>query len=337
MKGITTAARFDVAVRACHGSQGTRARAGAHFGDRAATRRRCLVALATNEPVAERPGDSLPRRGGHGPAPRLPGLADEIIAAIAARVPDYARPMEGPFGQGVRSGSRRRFDRSSNLVEDPARPRAGARSTSSLGRGEMRAGPQPRRAAGAYRLGARVAWRRLSRPAAGGLEPGPSTSWPRHLRLHRRALGRLGRGLRREQAAPRGELPARRRRPRRAAAGRAGGRAAVRPAADRRQAAPAARSGAFLGARGRQSPDGWRQPGRRGAGGPRRPSRRRSPTCCARPAPRRGARAQLETALGRRPRRARTGAVHWRDAPVRHWPARRGVRAAAAAGARPLA
>ena len=36
--------------------------------------------------------------------PVLPGLADDIIAAIAAEVPVYARPMEGAFGRGVRLG-----------------------------------------------------------------------------------------------------------------------------------------------------------------------------------------------------------------------------------------
>src|SRR5687768_17917946 len=36
--------------------------------------------------------------------PVLSGLADEIIAAIADEVPDYARAMEGEFGQVVRRG-----------------------------------------------------------------------------------------------------------------------------------------------------------------------------------------------------------------------------------------
>ena len=34
--------------------------------------------------------------------PVLPSLADEMIAAIAREVPDYARAMEGEFGQVVR-------------------------------------------------------------------------------------------------------------------------------------------------------------------------------------------------------------------------------------------
>ena len=36
--------------------------------------------------------------------PALPGLADEMIAAISLEVPDYARAMEGTFGQLVRMG-----------------------------------------------------------------------------------------------------------------------------------------------------------------------------------------------------------------------------------------
>ena len=31
--------------------------------------------------------------------PALPGLADEMIAAISLEVPDYARAMEGTFGR----------------------------------------------------------------------------------------------------------------------------------------------------------------------------------------------------------------------------------------------
>ncbi len=34
----------------------------------------------------------------------LPGLADQIVDAIAGEVPDYARPMEGRFGETVRFG-----------------------------------------------------------------------------------------------------------------------------------------------------------------------------------------------------------------------------------------
>ena len=36
--------------------------------------------------------------------PELPGLADEIVTELSHGVPDYARPLEGPFGKALRSG-----------------------------------------------------------------------------------------------------------------------------------------------------------------------------------------------------------------------------------------
>ena len=32
--------------------------------------------------------------------PGLPSLADDIIAEIGREVPEYRRPLEGPFGRG---------------------------------------------------------------------------------------------------------------------------------------------------------------------------------------------------------------------------------------------
>jgi len=36
--------------------------------------------------------------------PELEAVTDEILATIAREVPDYARPLEGRFGHGVRTG-----------------------------------------------------------------------------------------------------------------------------------------------------------------------------------------------------------------------------------------
>ena len=48
--------------------------------------------------------------------PELPALADEIIEAIRAEVPEYRRPMKGEFGRGMVlclawQRARARFDR----------------------------------------------------------------------------------------------------------------------------------------------------------------------------------------------------------------------------------
>jgi hypothetical protein len=122
--------------------------------------------------------------------PELPGVADEIIAEIGASVPAYARPLEGAFGRGVRVGVDEALHQFLALVGDadaehvqgdaPAdrgqgderalgRGRAVYRA---LGRGEWREGRSLDALLAAYRVGARVAWRRLAAAGtAAGVEP----------------------------------------------------------------------------------------------------------------------------------------------------------------------
>src|ERR671916_1377708 len=94
--------------------------------------------------------------------PVLPGLADEMIAAIAEEVPDYARAMEGTFGQLVRLGVEVALRRFVDMVADPAADVTRARDTYvNLGRGEFHAGRSLDALMAAYRVGARLAWRRF--------------------------------------------------------------------------------------------------------------------------------------------------------------------------------
>lgn len=111
----------------------------------------------------ERPWASLPRDTAAVLAPALPALADEIIEAIRQGVPDYARPLEGPFGEGLRGGVEQALRRFIELIgrTDPD-PDFGRQVYVDLGRGEMRAGRRLDALLAAYRLGARVAWRRLA-------------------------------------------------------------------------------------------------------------------------------------------------------------------------------
>src|SRR5438067_8156349 len=51
--------------------------------------------------LAERPWNALPPATAEALRPELPGLVEEIIEAISHVVPDYARPLEGPFGQAL--------------------------------------------------------------------------------------------------------------------------------------------------------------------------------------------------------------------------------------------
>src|SRR4051812_6615122 len=94
--------------------------------------------------------------------PTLPGLADEMIAAIALEVPDYARAMEGTFGQMVRLGVEVALGRFMDMVADPTADVTRARDTYvNLGRGEFHAGRSLDALLAAYRVGARLAWRRF--------------------------------------------------------------------------------------------------------------------------------------------------------------------------------
>jgi hypothetical protein len=123
--------------------------------------------------VADRPWTALPPQVAEVLRPELPALADEIIAAIGEGVPDYARPLEGPFGAALRIGVVEALRQFVAMVEDPAGGRGAGREVYvNLGRGEMRAGRSLDALLAAYRLGARVAWRRFV--AAGeraGLSP----------------------------------------------------------------------------------------------------------------------------------------------------------------------
>src|SRR3954454_8985581 len=95
--------------------------------------------------------------------PELPSLGDEILAVIAEEVPEYARPLEGNFGRGLRLGVEEALRQFARLVAGPGTRRAQSREVyRGLGRGEMREGRGLNALQAAYRVGARVAWRRLS-------------------------------------------------------------------------------------------------------------------------------------------------------------------------------
>jgi hypothetical protein len=120
--------------------------------------------------MAVQPWHELPPEVAEVLRPALGTVANEIIAAVAT-IPAYARPMDGPFGDGVRAGVREALRHFMAEVEAGGRvPRSDVYVT--LGRGEMRAGRTLDTLLSAYRIGARVAWRRFA--AAGverGLEP----------------------------------------------------------------------------------------------------------------------------------------------------------------------
>src|SRR4051794_37573909 len=72
--------------------------------------------------------------------PGLPDLAEEIITAIGREGPEYRRPLEGPFGRGLRTGVERALGRFVEALVDPAADDGAIREVYvELGRGEMRA------------------------------------------------------------------------------------------------------------------------------------------------------------------------------------------------------
>ena len=130
------------------------------------------ISTAPQISALERPWQSLDPGVGAAIAPVLGAVADEITAAIADAIPEYRQPMGEAFGRGVRDAIEETL---SQFLAQLGRPAAGERPGRdvyvALGRGEFRAGRRLDALQHAYRVGARVAWRRISEAAiAGGLE-----------------------------------------------------------------------------------------------------------------------------------------------------------------------
>lgn len=96
--------------------------------------------------------------------PELGAVTEEILATIAREVPEYARPLEGRFGRGIRTGVGEALKQFVALIREPDAGRELGREVYvGLGRGEARQGRTLDSLQAAYRVGARVAWRRLAR------------------------------------------------------------------------------------------------------------------------------------------------------------------------------
>jgi PucR C-terminal helix-turn-helix domain len=98
--------------------------------------------------------------------PELPAATEEILETIAREVPEYARPLEGGFGVAIRTGVSEALRQFVALIRDPEAGREPGRDVYvGLGRGELREGRTLDALQSAYRVGARVAWRRVSAAA----------------------------------------------------------------------------------------------------------------------------------------------------------------------------
>ena len=109
-------------------------------------------------------GNVLPRRLADILRPELASLATEIVDEIRAKIPAYARPLDGPYGKSIRAGVQHA---TSLFIDQIANPDVSVaevlRRAPQAGQNEMREGRSLDDLQAAYRVGARVSWRRIMR------------------------------------------------------------------------------------------------------------------------------------------------------------------------------
>lgn len=94
--------------------------------------------------------------------PELPSLADEIITTIRDKIPEYARPIDGLYGQIMRTGVEQALTSFVDLVADPSMSLADRDEVARmLGRHEAEEGRSLDSLQMAYRVGAQRAWHRV--------------------------------------------------------------------------------------------------------------------------------------------------------------------------------
>jgi PucR C-terminal helix-turn-helix domain len=94
--------------------------------------------------------------------PELASLADEIITQLREKIPEFARPIDGPYGQIMRTGVEQALASFVDLVADPAAPPAGRDEVAlMLGKHEAEEGRSLDSLQAAYRIGAQAAWQRV--------------------------------------------------------------------------------------------------------------------------------------------------------------------------------
>src|ERR1700761_239562 len=117
--------------------------------------------------LADQPWHELPPGVVEVLRPALDDVAHEMMEAVAT-IPAYARPLEGPFGDGLRIGVQEALKHLLEEIEEGGHVER-LDVYRALGQGEMRAGRSLETLLSAYRVGARVAWRRF---AALGVDAG---------------------------------------------------------------------------------------------------------------------------------------------------------------------
>jgi hypothetical protein len=108
----------------------------------------------------DRPWRRVPTWVGAALRPELAGATDEIIEAVRAEVPEYARPLEGRFGRRIVQGVSVALEQFADLLGSDA-ALADTRVYRALGQLEHREGRTLAALQSAYQVGSRTAWRRI--------------------------------------------------------------------------------------------------------------------------------------------------------------------------------
>ncbi|HWF33766.1 MAG TPA: helix-turn-helix domain-containing protein, partial [Solirubrobacteraceae bacterium] len=131
--------------------------------------------MIAQEIPLERPWQAVPAELRPILEPELGTIAEDIIRSIAAAIPAYRRPMRGAFGRGVHTAIDQALRQ---FLDQMGRPipaeRPGRDVYLALGRGELRSGRSLDALQLAYRIGARVAWRRFAAAARAAGVDGPT-------------------------------------------------------------------------------------------------------------------------------------------------------------------
>lgn len=110
--------------------------------------------------------------------PELPDLAREIILEIRSRIPEYARPMDGPYGHVLHVAVQRALASFFDWVSDPTAPRDQRdHLCRMLGQYEAREGRSLDSLQAAYRIGVHVSWRRVMSVGLRSGAPSAVMSW----------------------------------------------------------------------------------------------------------------------------------------------------------------
>jgi PucR C-terminal helix-turn-helix domain len=109
----------------------------------------------------ERPWAQVPGWVAEVLRPELEGVTDDIITAVRAEVPDYARPLTGRFGMRITEGVSVAVNQFLDLLGQ-AEPLGDDRVYRALGQLEHREGRTLAALQAAYQVGTRTVWRRLA-------------------------------------------------------------------------------------------------------------------------------------------------------------------------------